>query len=266
MRTRARSFTRAAMRLAARSALLAAPCVVPCFAPRAARAQGASGPAAWTLVAEEAERAARRGDHARAREGAERLLAAVARLAGQPRTAGLRLAEGRAWLLLAAGNPQAVRNALAAFDAAAAMDSAATEPQLRLGALWLAAYNAAEARTAYQRALAHAPAEAPALAPARAEALLGLARVAAFDGKDDPAALARLQLDAESVDSAQATAARAVAAAGARDDGDALEAWSVQGAIAWLVGDSATLRSARAGAGAAIRPQARLAARAAPIP
>jgi hypothetical protein len=226
--------------------------------PLGVRAQGVADP--WTPVVAEAERAARRGAHDRAREAASRLLAARTATATAPVAA--RLAEGRAWQLLAAGNPQAVRNALAAYDAAATTDTLAPEPLLRLGALWLGAYNAPEARTAYRQALARAGTAAA----WRAEALLGLARTAAFDGRESPEALvrealaaapdhpgalallARLQLDAEAGDSARATAARAAAAAGTTDSPEALEAWSVQGAIAWLLGDSVTLRAARAGA------------------
>jgi hypothetical protein len=226
--------------------------------PLGVRAQGVADP--WTPVVAEAERAARRGAHDRAREAASRLLATRAGAATAP--AAARLAEGRAWQLLAAGNPQAVRNALAAYDAAAAADTLAPEPLLRLGALWLGAYNAPEARAAYRQALARAGTAAP----WRAEALLGLARTAAFDGRESPEALvrealvaapehpgalallARLQLDAEAGDSARTTAARAVAAAGDADSPGALEAWSVQGAVAWLLGDSAMLRTARGGA------------------
>jgi hypothetical protein len=235
----------------------------------AAHAQGAASDPFTPAVAE-AERAARRGDHARAREGAERVLAALGRRdsASVPGALAARLAEGRAWLLLAAANPPAVRQALAAFDAAAAVDSGAPEPQLRLGALWLAAYNAPEAEAAYRRALSRTTGAggAASQAGARAEALLGLARVAATLAPGNPEALVRealqadpahpgalallaeLQLGAEAVDSARVTAARAVAAAAGRDDADALAAWSMQGAVAWLAGDSATLRAARAGA------------------
>lgn len=240
---------RAGGALAAVMALLAAP--VP---------QGvahAQGPDPWTPVVAEAERAARRGEHARARAAARRLLEAR-----PPATRAGQLAAGRAWRLLSVGDAQAVRNALAAFDAAAAADSAAAEPQLRLGALWLAAYNVPEAEAAYRRALSRA---GTAAAP-RAEALLGLARVAAFGPAGSAgtlvrealearpthpgalAMLAQLQLDAEALDSARATAARAVAAGGDAEDDDALAAWGMLAATAWLAGDSASLRAARAGA------------------
>ena len=61
--------------------------------PLGVRAQAAADP--WTPVVAEAERAARRGAHDRAREAASRLLAARAGTATAP--AAARLAEGRAW-------------------------------------------------------------------------------------------------------------------------------------------------------------------------
>src|ERR1041385_2714705 len=152
-----------------------------------------------------------------------------------------RTAAGRAYAVLGEGNPEAVRAALRAFDGAVAAASAAVEPRLRLGDLFLDKYNAPDARQSYQAALR--------LAPGNPRALLGIARVLAFEGSAeaydtarrslaaDPSLapahvlLARLELDAEQYDSAAAEARLAVGL-----DSSAVDGWALLGATAWLRG------------------------------
>ncbi|HEV8358303.1 MAG TPA: hypothetical protein VGQ17_16235 [Gemmatimonadales bacterium] len=200
-----------------------------------------------------AEAAARRGDR---EEAARRALGLTAEYQrdGTSWSAEDRTAAGRAYVILGEGNPDAVRAALRAFDAAVAADSGAVEPRLRLGDLFLDKYNAPDARESYRAALR--------LAPGNPRALLGIARVLAFEGNPeafdtarkslaaDPslgpahALLARLQLDAEQYDSAAAEARLAVAL-----DSSLAAGWAALGATAWLRGDSAGYARARAGAG-----------------
>ena len=164
-----------------------------------------------------------------------------------------RVAAGRAYALLGEEDPEAVRSALAAFDDAVSADSAGLEAQLRVGDLFLEKYNAPDARAMYQDVLRRAP--------GHARALLGLARVQAFEG--DPAAmetarrsvaanpalagghvlLGRLHLEVEAYDSAVVAAGRALAV-----DSSTLQGWALLGAVAVLRGDSAKFTAARAAA------------------
>ncbi len=204
----------------------------------------------WRDQVTRAEAAARRGD----RTTAERMASAV--VAEYTRSGTRQSAEhvlaGRAYVLLSAGNPEAARRALAAFDAGAA-DGTNLEAIRRAGDLFLEKYNAPDARQSYEAVLAKAPADA--------EALLGLAQVEEFEGKptalatlrraleanprlvEAVALVARMQLEAETYDSATTTAQRAIAL-----DATSLRAWSVLGATAWLTGDSATYQRALAAA------------------
>jgi tetratricopeptide (TPR) repeat protein len=159
------------------------------------------------------------------------------------------LAAGRAYLLVAGGDADAVRRALRAFDAAAAADSTLAEAPIRAAELFLARYNAPDARAGFEAVLAKWPDEP--------RALLGLARVQGFEGKGEALvtarraaavapqlaeahlAVARFVLDAEEVDSARIAARRAVGA-----DPNSLEAWGILAAAAWLRGDSASFAAA----------------------
>ncbi len=214
------------------------------------RVRAAKGPDWRSAVAGLAELAVRRGD-----DDAGKLLAASLADPWRRDHAGWsardELAAGRALELLADGNPQAVRDALAAYDASAAKAPDAVTGPLAAADLLLDHYNAPDARGGYQAVLASHPGEP--------RALLGMARAAAFDHQGDALALvrdalkgnprllgaqllrARLQLEAEQYDSARVAADAALAA-----DSTAVEGWAMRGALAWLAGDSATWRAAEA--------------------
>ena len=175
-----------------------------------------------------AELAAQRGDAATAERRAEALIASVrarrGRVAAEDHTAA-----GRAYVVLGADDPQAFKAALRAFDAAVALDSAAVEPRIRLGDLFLDKYNAPDARASYRDALK--------VAPKNPRALLGLAQVLAFEGNPEATAALRTSLaanprwclrmcssagshlDAEEYDSAAAAAGRALCGGFHRDRG-----------------------------------------------
>ena len=196
-----------------------------------------------SAVAGLAELAMRRGD----RDEAQLLAGAVAgewQVSAAGWSATDHVAAGRAFLLLGDGNPDAVRDALAAFDAATAADPESVEGALRAADLFLEKYNAPDARAGYQAVLG--------VRPGDPRALVGLARVAAFDRQGDAMALvgqalaanprsvaahllrARLHLEAEQYDSSRVAAEAALAA-----DSSSLEAWAAVGALAWLRADSA---------------------------
>ncbi|HET7188823.1 MAG TPA: tetratricopeptide repeat protein, partial [Gemmatimonadaceae bacterium] len=164
-----------------------------------------------------------------------------------------RAAAGRAYLLLSAGNAAAVRQALAAFDAAAAADSTNMDARLRAAELLLDKYNFPDAKASFEDVLQRSP--------GNARALLGLAHIAA-QGSDSRATtllrqslvadptlvdaqlmLARTHLEAESYDSASIAARRAIAS-----DSSSIAAWALLGATAWLSGDSAEYSRALAAA------------------
>jgi tetratricopeptide (TPR) repeat protein len=212
-------------------------------------AQAPSARAAEVMMA---EAALRRGDRAAAVQRASRLTAAY-EAGGSAWSSADRVAAGRAYLLLGAGSAGAVRQALAAFDAAAAADPANLDAPLRAAELLLEKYNVADARTSFEDVLRRSP--------ENARALLGLARIAGQAGEpqattllrrsltadptlvDAQLMLARAQLEAESYDSAAVSARRAIAG-----DSTSLQAWALLGAAAWLSGDSAQLQRARAAA------------------
>lgn len=199
-----------------------------------------------------AEFALRRGDRVTAaREGAA--IVAEYERGARGWSARDQVAAGRAYLLVATSDANAVRSALRAFDAAAAADSTLDEAVLRASDLLLDKYNAPDAKQGYESVLRRRP--------RNAWALLGMARVMEFTGEGDalgkareaiaadarlaPAHLfvAKLHLETERSDSAQAAARRALAI-----DPDALDGWAVIGAVAWIAGDSAGFREARAAA------------------
>ncbi|MGH7592549.1 MAG: tetratricopeptide repeat protein, partial [Gemmatimonadales bacterium] len=155
-----------------------------------------------------------------------------------------------AWAVLGRWDPQAFHEALRVFDRAIAADSGDVEAQIRAADLLLDKYNAPDARASYQAVLRRVPDEP--------RALLGLARVKAFEGAPDatdavrrslaanpdlvPALLllAEQHLQAEAYDSAAVAAGRALAV-----DSTAVPGWGILGAIAWMRGDSAGLAAAR---------------------
>ena len=214
-----------------------------------ARGQAPSARAAEVALA---ERAYRRGDHAGALQRAAAIASAY-EAGGTRWTAVDRVAAGRAYLLLASGSATAVRQALAAFDAATAADSTLLDARLRAADLLLDKYNVPDAKASYEDVLRRAPNDA--------RALLGLARIASQGG--DPQAttllrrslaadptladaqlmLARVHLEAESHDSATAAARRALTT-----DSTSLAAWALIGASAWLSGDTSRYAVARAAA------------------
>ncbi len=197
-----------------------------------------------------AELMARRGDRAGAARMAGALIAESARgTAGW--SARDQVALGRAYLLVASGDANAVRSALRAFDAATAQEPTLVDAALRASDLFLEKFVAPEAKKGYESVLA--------VQRGNARATLGLARVMEFlnDGdaigrarealKANPSLvaaelfIARLHLEAERGDSAQAAARRALAV-----DPSAMDAWATLGAVAWLAGDSASWDRARA--------------------
>ena len=199
-----------------------------------------------------AELAYRRGDRGEAYRRAGVLAAAYEQGAARWSSDDL-VAAGRAYVVLGARAASAVKRALAAFDAAVSADSTNLEPRLRAGDLLLEKYNAPDARMSFEDVLTHSP-EHP-------RALLGLARVAQFEGKPDPmpllrrslaanpsladarVLLARFHLEAEQYDSATMDARRALAV-----DPASLRAWSLIGAAARMTGDSGEYNRALAAA------------------
>lgn len=199
-----------------------------------------------------AELAMRRGDRAAGLQAAAALTSEYQR-SSTGWSARDRVAAGRAYLLLAERDADAVRAALRAFDAAAASDPALVDAELRAADLLLEKYNAPDAKRSYEAVLARRE--------GHPRALLGLARVEEFAGSGEALAVARaalngnpalteahvlvarLYLEAESDDSAQVAARRALAV-----DSSAVDAWAVVGAVAWLRGDSTGFARARAAA------------------
>lgn len=206
-----------------------------------------------------AEAAATRGDRTASEREAARLVAEYQR-GTRGWSARDHVAAGRAYLLLSSSDASAVRSALRAFDSATALDSSFDEAALRAADLLLDKYNGPDAKKGYEEVLRRRP--------GNAWALLGLARVMGFSGQGDALAGAReaiardpslvrahlfvaeQHLEAERNDSAAVAARRALAVAPGAPaaDPNALEAWAVIGAVAWIVGDSAAFRSALAAA------------------
>ncbi len=96
------------------------------------------------------------------------------------------LAVGDAHRGLARTDPQRVRQALAAYDRAAAENPADAEPKLRAGALFLDRYNGDDARRSFEAVLR--------TNPRNAQALLGMARIRDFDGGPGAVAIAESSL------------------------------------------------------------------------
>lgn len=159
---------------------------------------------------------------------------------------------GTAARYLGERDPQLFKDALRAFDAAAAADPGDPEPKLRVGELFLEKYNSSDAQVAFRQVLA--------TNPRNARALLGLARAKLFDGETDEAmtltraalevnphlvparlTLARMLLDAEDGPAAEAEVRSALEV-----DPASLEALSLQAAIRYLRDDRAGYDAVRA--------------------
>ncbi len=109
--------------------------------------------------------------------------------AGGARTARDLTAVALAVQALGVRDPDLFRDALRAFDEAAAADPADPEPRLRVGELFLAKYNGADARSSFEEVLA--------VNPRDARALLGRARALDFsrEGGALPAVQAALEVN-----------------------------------------------------------------------
>jgi tetratricopeptide (TPR) repeat protein len=187
-----------------------------------------------------------RGDRAAARAQWERVAAA----SGPRLTAAQWVAVGEAQRRLAQTDPQRVRLALRAFDAAAAADPADPEPKLRAGALFLERFNGPEARASFEAVLRANPRDPG--------ALVGMARIRQFDGVPGAAALAdsalkanprfvpahlllaASYLEAENYARADSAVARALAV-----DSTGPEALTLRAAIRYLRGDAREYEESR---------------------
>lgn len=112
----------------------------------------------------------RRGDRAGALDAFDRFIDLYN--AGEARTSRDLTAVGLAVQALGARDPVLFHDALRAFDEAVAADSSDPEPRLRVGELFLAKYNGADARASFEEVLA--------VNPRNARALLGRARAMDF--------------------------------------------------------------------------------------
>jgi cellulose synthase operon protein C len=153
-------------------------------------------------------------------------------------------AAGTAYRYLGRDDPQLFRNALRAFDAAAAAAPDDPEPRARAGELFLLKYNSPEAAKSFDEALK--------LNPRHPRALVGAARRRQFDDEPGAADLARQalktnpnfvdahvflaaqHLDAEDYERAAAEVERALAV-----DPTSLDALSTLAAVRHLQGDRA---------------------------
>jgi tetratricopeptide (TPR) repeat protein len=151
------------------------------------------------------------------------------------------IAAGRVLRLLGQDDPDAVRDALEAFDAASAADPTAVEGTLRAADLFLERYNAPDAVQGYRDVLARHDDDVRAMVGlAHAATLTGgnpltlVRQGLAIDPQSVPALLllARLHLEAEQYDSSRVAATRALAA-----DSTSLGAWAAVASLAWLADD-----------------------------
>jgi cellulose synthase operon protein C len=166
-------------------------------------------------------------------------------------TAAELVAVGTAVRYLGERDPALFRDAVKAYDEAAAADPADPEARLRLGELFLEKYNGPDAHAAFREVLA--------ANPSHPRALLGLARARHFDGESAEAFglvrrslevnpklvparvfLARLQLGGEDPRVAEAEVRRAL-----ETDPTSLEALSLLAAVRWVQGDRAGFEEVR---------------------
>ncbi len=207
-----------------------------------------------------AELAARRGD----RTTMERRATTVVHAYGEtPRPTGSdHVAAGRALTLLMTGSTPIANRALAAFDAAIAMDSSNLDAQRYAAELWLTKNEPGSAKRTYAGVLRRVPSDARGLLGlARAEEQMGMLGIADEEGAPPPLPpletarralvinpslsdamtfVSRLHLNAEAYDSSRFWAQRAIAA-----DSSSQAAWAQLGATAWLTGDSVTYALSR---------------------
>ncbi|MGV3707860.1 MAG: hypothetical protein ACO1Q7_03395 [Gemmatimonas sp.] len=209
----------------------------------------ANAPGSRTAQAGLAELAWKRGDRAQALQLARTLTNAYQN--GSNWSGDDCVAVGRAYVILGSTDKQSVRNALAAFDRAVAVEQSNIEGRLRAGDLFLDKYNAPDAKLSYDDVLK--------LVPGNSRATFGLARVADFAGGKDAARLlsetlkanptftpallmqARGHLESEAYDSADVYIRRALSV-----DTSSMTGWALMGAAAWIVGDSAEFKRALA--------------------
>ncbi|HYD53238.1 MAG TPA: tetratricopeptide repeat protein [Gemmatimonadaceae bacterium] len=133
-----------------------------------------AGPDSLAALAELGTLRWRQGARAEATRTLERVVDAWVARRGRL-SAGELLAVAEASRALGAGHWQRYKDALTAYDAAAAADPRDPEPRVRLGELFLAKYNSGDAQTAFDEALK--------LNPRHPRALLGAARRRDFDGQ-----------------------------------------------------------------------------------
>jgi tetratricopeptide (TPR) repeat protein len=172
-------------------------------------------------------------------------------------------AVGIACRYLGLDEPQLFKDALKAFDEAAAADPTALEPRVRVGELFLEKYNAADAQTTFDEVLR--------VNPSHPRALLGAARRRSFDGAPGADSLLRRALEVnpnlvparvfsaeQLLGSEQFAEARAEAERALAVNTASLEARSVLAAIMFMQGD-------RAGFDAAAKPARELGPRGAEL-
>jgi len=158
-------------------------------------------------------------------------------------------AVGIACRYLGLDEPQLFKDALKAFDEAAAADPTALEPRIRAGELFLEKYNAADAQTTFDEILR--------INPSHPRALLGAARRRGFDGAPGADSLLRRALEVnpnlvaarafsaeQLLSSEQFSEARAEAERGLAVNPASLEARSVLAATLYLQGDRAAFEAA----------------------
>jgi tetratricopeptide (TPR) repeat protein len=158
-------------------------------------------------------------------------------------------AVGIACRYLGLDEPQLFKDALKAFDEAAAADPSDLEPRIRVGELFLEKYNAADAQTTFDEILR--------INPSHPRALLGAARRRGFDGVPGADSLLRRALEVnpnlvaarafsaeQLLSSEQLSEAKAEAERGLAVNPASLEARSVLAATLYLQGDRAAFEAA----------------------
>jgi tetratricopeptide (TPR) repeat protein len=209
------------------------------------RARAAAGPDSLAAALRLAELKERRGDWTGARRDYRRFISAY-NAAGRLSSEEL-VAVARAARRLGREDPQLFKDAVRAYDEAVRADSTNLDARVEQGDLFLDKYNGTEARATYEGVLKTDP-----LHPG---ALLGLARVARFEGSPEVASLVRkslatnpsyvpamilaaqLELEQEAYEAARTRVGRAL-----EINPSSLDALSLLAVTAWLEGDSARFR------------------------